>query len=211
MSNNIIPKIGAEGSFTAIDPFDRVCSPDIVYRVEANRTVEEIRVAKVNTQALIGSQVGFSADETNNLLADLESRNGVVVTLIAPGLKPLHIPSTYFKSFPTIDGVVYERYFLTMDLGALPPDYKNETNTLMNHLKDQVSAFTGVKDPIVHLGTIPTKGYVSKEQHEVNERSRKLQITKSESDAEYIKRLEEDQIKDRKYIALLESKLKQIQ
>ncbi|UVD32177.1 hypothetical protein [Vibrio phage phiKT1028] len=206
--NNIIPEIGASGSFEALEPFDQVCDPNLMYTVEALRTVDELNIAKVNTHLLVGNPVGLTSAESASLMNDLESSKGVVVTLVADGLPTLHIPSTYFKSFPLIDGVLYERLCFIVDLGAVPPSLKDQLNTYRVFLKDQTKAITGVDDPEVFVGTVPTKSYVSREQAEVFENKRKSQVTKSASDAIRIKQLEKEQIEDRKYIALLEEQIR---
>lgn len=209
--NNVIPQIGASGSFVAITPFDKICDPKYMYRVEAIRTVDELNIAKVNTYLLVGEPVNMSSEDTASLMEQLDQVNGVVVTLIAPGLPTLHIPSTYFKSFPLIDGVVYERLCFIVDLGAVPPSLKDELKTFQTYLKDQTSAITGIEDPEVHLGTVPTKSYVSKEQNQVFENTRRAAISKNPSDAIRVKQLEEQQIIDRKYIAVLEEQLRSLQ
>lgn len=205
--SNIIPEIGAQGSFSAKPPFDVVCDPTIVFTVEAMRTPEELRIAKINILSLIGTPAGLDQAGTDQILRDLENSKGVVVTLIAPGKAPIHIPSSHFASFPVIDGVAYERYFLTVDLGVLPPDFKEKVNVLKEELADEVKSMTGVSTPVVHLGTIPTVTYVSRQQHLVNEKTRTNQITKDQSRVERIKELEEQHLKDKAYIALLEAKI----
>lgn len=209
--NNIIPEMGAEGSFVALEPFDRICDPKVVYTVEALRTVDELNIAKVNTHQLIGAPAGMTSDESAGLMDDVETSEGVIVTLVGPGLPTLHIPSTHFKSFPLIDGVVYEHLCYIIDLGAVPPSLKDQLNTYRVFLKDQTKAITGIDDPEVFVGTVPTKAYVSREQAEVFENTRKGKITKSASDAIRIKQLEKEQIEDRKYIALLEEKIRALQ
>ena len=209
--SNIIPEIGATGSFVANAPFDGICDQQNVYTVEALRTVEELNIAKVNTYLLVGEPVGWSEAETQSALQDLELQGGVVVTIVAPGLETLHIPSTYFASFPLIDGVVYERLCFIVDLGACPPSMKDELNTYQVFLKDQTKAVTGIAEPEVHIGTVPTKSYVSKEQAQVFENTRRAAITKSASDALRVKELEAQQIADRKYIAVLEEQLRALQ
>ncbi|QGZ14495.1 hypothetical protein [Photobacterium phage PDCC-1] len=209
--NNVIPQIGASGSFVALAPFDQICDPKYMYTVEAIRTVDELNIAKVNTHLLVGEPVGMTSEESASLMDQLDQADGAVVTLIAPGLPTLHIPSIYFKSFPLIDGVIYERLCFIVDLGAVPPTLKDELKTFQTYLKDQTSSITGIEDPEVHLGTVPTKTYVSKEQNEVFENTRRAAITKNPSDAIRVKQLEAEQIADRKYIAVLEEQLRNLQ
>lgn len=206
--SNIIPEIGATGSFVALAPFDRVVDPQYMYTVEALRTPEELHYSKADTYLMIGEPAGLSKEDTKALMDEIEAADGVVVTIAAPGLDTLHVPSIYFKSFPQIDGVLYERLCFIIDLGAVPPAMKDQLNAFQVHLKDQAKAITGIADPEVHVGVTPTKAYVSKEQAEVFENTRKAQITKSAADTIRIRELEESQIKDRKYIAILEEQLR---
>lgn len=209
--NNIIPEMGAEGSFVALEPFDQICDPKLVYVVEALRTVDELNIAKVNTHQLVGAPVNLSSDESATLMEDVSASDGVIVTLVGPGLPTLHIPSTHFKSFPLVDGVLYEHLCYIVDLGAVPPSLKDQLNTYRVFLKDQTKAITGIDSPEVYVGTVPTKAYVSREQAEVFENTRKEKIKKSAADAIRIKELEKQQIEDRKYIAILEERLRALQ
>lgn len=208
MANNIIPEIGAAGSFEALPPFDKICDPKLFYTVEALRTVEELNSSKVNTHLLVGAPVGITSDDSAAMMIDIQNDKGVIVTIAAPGLPTLNIPSTYFKSFPLIDGMLYERLCYIVDLGPVPPTLKDQLNTFQKFLKDQTSAITGIEEPEVFLGTVPTKSYVSKEQATVFENKRQAAVTKSASDAARVKVLEAEQIADRKYIKVLEEQLR---
>ncbi|AUR81023.1 hypothetical protein FDJ25_gp192 [Vibrio phage Aphrodite1] len=209
--SNVIPQIGVSGSFVALSPFDQICDPKYMYTVEAIRTVDELNIAKVNTYLLVGEPVGMSSSDTKSLMEQLDNEDGAVITLVAAGAPTIHVPSTYFKSFPLLDGVLYERLCYIVDLGAVPPSLKDELKTFQTYLKDQTSAITGISEPEVHLGTVPTKSYVSREQNEVFENTRRAAITKDPSDAVRVKQLEEEQVLDRAYIAVLEEQLRNLQ
>jgi hypothetical protein len=59
---------------------------------------------------------------------------------------------------------------------------KDRINVAIEHINNYVKESVGIKEPNTTLGTIPTRGYVSRETAENWERSRQLQITEEPSD-----------------------------
>ena len=206
--NNIIPALNAQGSFECIEPFESLCDRDLYYTVEAIRTIDELRKAKINVDNFVNGQIGKQGTpEGDKIIKDVEVVRGAVVTLIAQSGEMIHIPSTHFKSFPLVDGVKYERLCLFVDLGSVPPTLKEGINELKVVIKEYVTTHVGIKDPNVNIGTIPLRGYVDKARAELFELQRQDTISNNTTNVARIKELEDLHREDRAYIADLEARL----
>lgn len=182
MSENIIPAIWAAGKFEANPPFNQVVNPDRYYTVEATRTVSEMQALKVDLFALVFQPVGVAQESYQALVDTAIQANAVIVTLTSKDAAPVYVLSTYLKSFPLVDGVVYERVCIIADLGACPPSLKDRINAGIDHFKNYIKDSIGIKDARVTIGTVPQRAYVSKEQAAAWETTRAAAITAEPSD-----------------------------
>lgn len=207
MSENIIPAIWAAGSFVAAPPFDVVVNPKTYYTVEGTRTISEMLAEKENLFNMVFAPAGITQEDFQGALDAAIAANAVIITLTTKGRAPVHIPSTALKSFPLVDGVIYERLCFIADLGAVPPSLKDRVNSGIEHFKNYIKDSLGIADATVTIGTVPLRGYVSKEQAEVWENTRKNAITKEPSDRLQLETANKTILALRTYIAELEASL----
>ena len=207
---NNIPAVFAAGSFEAIAPFDTVVKPNVYYTVEAVRTIKEMQALKLNMYDLIFKPVGVKEEDYQTILNRAISINAVVVCLTAHNKDRVYVLSDYLKSFPLVDGVSYERMCLIVDLGACPPSLKDELSSTQNYIQQYVKATMGI-DSTVNLGTVPTVGYVSYEQYQTNETTRKNAITNTSNYVADNNAYKQQIIDKDNYIAYLESQLEALQ
>ena len=105
--SNLIPSINAAGRFEALAPFDQVVLPTTYYVVEALRTISEMQALKLNLFTLVFQPIGVSEADYPTVLERARSNGAIIVTLTSRSSAPVYVLSTYFKSFPLIDGVSY--------------------------------------------------------------------------------------------------------
>lgn len=203
---NLIPAINTAGSFTAINPFDKVVDPTKFYTVEAIRTIPEMQAMKMNLYELVFKPIGVSQDDYQTVLDRAISLNAVIVSLTSRNAPTVYVISTYFKSFPLTDGVKYERMALIVDLGACPPSLKDTLVQAQEEIRDYVTNSVGI-EATVRVGTIPTPGYVSKSQAATFEQTRKNRITDSDNNVARIQKLEKDVASWQTYARQLEAQL----
>lgn len=204
--SNLIPSMRAAGRFEALAPFDRVVIPSTYYKVEALRTISEMQALKLNLYTLMFAPVGVLEADYSAILERARSSDAVVVTLTSRLSPPVYVLSTFFKSFPLVDGVAYERMCLVVDLGPLPPSLKDGLAQVEAHVKQYVLSTVGL-DSTVSLGTIPTIGYTSAQDAQIFENTRRNKITNGDNDIAKINALQATLVKRDAYIAQLEAKL----
>lgn len=205
---NIIPAIEAAGKFEASAPFDTIVNPDIFYTVEAIRTIPEMQARKLDMFKDVFEPAGVTAEEYQETLETAISENAVVITLTSRGAPPINLLSTSLISFPMVDGVIYERYCIISDLGACPPALAGVINSAIDHFNSYIKASLGIANPTTVLGTIPTRGYVSKEQADAWENTRREAITTEPSDVVRIEKLVTENQQLYAYVKELEDRIK---
>lgn len=204
--SNLIPSINAAGRFEAIAPFDKVVLPSTYYVVEALRTISEMQALKLNLFTLVFQPIGVTETDYPTVLDRARAAGAIIVTLTSRSGAPVYVLSTYFKSFPLIDGVSYERMCLVVDLGPCPPSLKDAMAQVQTHTQEYVKATLGL-DSTVKLGTVPTIGYVSAQDALIFETTRKNLITAGDNDVSKINDLQAKMVQKDAYIAQLESQL----
>lgn len=213
MPNNI-PSIKAAGKFVVSAPFDKSVNPATFYVVEAIRTIPEMQALKLDLFKIVYEPLGYKQDNPTDVAyvnGEIEkgiADGAVVVTLTSRGKPPAYALSTYIVSFPIADGVIYERLGLVVDLGPCPPSMKEVVNNALAHMENYVKATLGIKNPNAQLGTVPVRGYVSKETAKAWDVSRKLAITEEPSDTIIIEQLKKENAEQFAYIKELEAALK---
>lgn len=182
MSQNIIPAPWAAGSFEAEAPFASVVDPRIHYTVEAVRTIPEMQARKDDLFKLVYQPAGVTDVQYKDMIAKGIQDEVVIIALTSRGKPPVYVPSSYLKSFPLVDGVIYERICVIADLGACPPEFKDRINAAVDHINNYIKKSMGIANPKTSIGTIPTRGYTSKEQAAAWENTRKTAIEEEPSD-----------------------------
>lgn len=203
---NIIPGMRAAGKFEANIPFDRVVDPSTFYTVEAIRTIPEMQGLNIDIYSRVFKPVGLAQEDYAAVIAKGIAEKTVVVSLIPRTGPPVYVLSTYLKSFPLIDGWSYERMCLVVNFGPLAEDMKEPLKEAQDHFKDYVLTHYGI-DATVQLGTIPIIGYVSQEEHELQELTRQNRITDRVSDLGKINELTAQVTEQQAYILDLERRL----
>lgn len=208
MSQNLIPAVWAKGSFEAENPFSNIVDPAVFYTVEAVRTIPEMQALKLDLYKIVFAPLGIPETEYQPYVDQALAAGAVVITLTSRGKAPVNLLSTYLKSFPLVDGVIYERICIISDLGACPPSFKDKINSAIDHFNEYIKASCGIQNPTTVIGAIPTRGYVSKEQADVWEKTRQSTITSNPSDVIRIEQLTTENQQLYVYIKQLEDQLK---
>lgn len=192
---NMIPTMNSQGRFEALPPFDTVVDVAKTYTVEGLDSIKKLEVEKDDLYTLMFQPVGVSIDDYPLLLRRAREANAVVVTLHDRYNVPTYVFSTYFKSIPLIDGVIYEQMVMVASLGPCHPKMKEEIQQVLAHTRQYILNHLGI-DATVSLGTIPEVGYTSQEQSDAYENTRKLKITDTSND---ISRLNEALLETQKW------------
>lgn len=204
--NTIIPALRVTGRFEVAAPFDRVINPMATYTVEAIRTVGEMQGLNINIYQRVFAPLGVDQPTYLTMLEQIVQAGGVIITLIPRKGAPVYVVSTYLKSFPLVDGFLYERMVVVTDIGALSSDMKPALEEAVAHFHDWVLQHYGIESS-VKIGTVPVIGYVSQFEHETMETARKNRITDNQSDLAKSLSMEKTIASQQAYIKELEGRL----
>jgi hypothetical protein len=208
---NIIPQLYAKGSFVANAPFDSVVSPAAFYTVVDTVTPSQMQARKADLFKLVWEPAGVSDADYQVQLNTLINLNGAIVVLSSKNGPDVYVPSTYIKSFPLVDGVIYEHLCIITDCGAVPPDFKDVLNSAVDHFNNYMKDNCGLENPRTVIGTIQTRGYVPKEQAEAWENTRQSKIKENPSDLVRLNNALATNAQLTAYVAELEAALKAVQ
>lgn len=181
-TTNIIPQLYAQGSFEANPPFDSVVSPSAFYTVKGVNSPVQLQADKQDLFKLVWEPAGVAEADYQQQLNALINIDGAIVVLTSKNSPPVYVPSTYIKSFPLVDGVIYEHLCIITDCGSVPPGFKDVLNSAVDHFNNYMKDNYGLENPRTVLGTIATRGYVPKEQADAWENTRQSKIKENPSD-----------------------------
>lgn len=204
--NPIIPALRVTGRFEAMEPFSRVINPMASYTVEAIRTVGEMQGLNINIYQRVFAPLGVDQATYLTMLDSIVNAGGVIITLIPRKGAPIYVASTYLKSFPLVDGFLYERMVVVSDLGALSSDMQPALEEAITHFHDWILQHYGIQST-VKIGTVPVIGYVSQFEHETMETARKNRITDNQGDLAKNLSMENTIASQQAYIKELEARL----
>lgn len=207
-TTNIIPQLYAKGSFEAYPPFDSVVDPAAFYTVEDTVTPAQMLARKTDLFKTVWEPAGATDVDYQQQLSALRNINGAVIVLSSKNAPDVYVPSTHIKSFPLVDGVIYEHLCIITDCGAVPPGFKDVLNSAIDHFNNYMKDNCGLTNPRTSLGTIQTRGYVPKEQAEAWENTRQQQIKENPSDLIRLNDALAINAQQAAYIAELEDALK---
>jgi len=199
-----LPTYKAEGRFEALFPFDQVVKPEIYYTVHAIESITKMEVEKENLYELMFAPIGVTQEDYPTIMERAKSNDAAVVTLLDRNNSPVYVFSTYFKSFPQVDGVTYEIMCLVANLGPQMPNNADLIEQTRQHMTQYILDTLGIAATVT-LGTVPTIGYVSAEQAEAFENSRKELITNTTNDISRIRELEAQVLRLQNYVLKLEA------
>lgn len=209
MSNTFIPELWSAGSFEANPPFDTIVNPKVYYTAEADRTIPEMQANKKDLYKLVYKPAGFTEEEYQQQLAKAISEKQAIIALTSKGNPTVYVPSGYLKSYPLVDGVIYEHLCIISDCGAVPPELKYRIDSAIDHFNEYLKSSLGLVNPKVSIGTIPTRGYVTREQAEIWERTRQGKIEQNPSDVYRLEEAKAEIARLSAYVLKLEGQLKQ--
>jgi hypothetical protein len=169
----ITPPLGTKGLFSLRIPFTALAN--IVYRVGAERTFEEMISQGLDPMALVYTPVGLS---TTDYDAD-KVAGAAVITLLSDTQKPLYVPDTYIDSYPNMDVVPHQRVVMAADLGMLPDTY--DFTRAMAAYGKAISDDIGVV-PTIMLCVAPTADAITQEQYVQNLAARNAAIKNRTTD-----------------------------
>lgn len=206
---NLIPSLFSAGSFVALPPFDKVVDESVYYTVEAITTVRKLQAAAPNLYDLMFAPIGVSTADYPTILSRASAINAGVIILTSKNNPDVYVLSSYLKSFPLIDGETYENIIVYANLGAVPKKLKDVCNTLLSHMRDYITANLGIANPVVTIGSVPTRGYVSAEDAAIFESTRLNSIEKTVNDVSLLNAANDTIDRQRVYIQKLEAKVKE--
>lgn len=207
-TTNIIPQLYAKGSFEAFPPFDSVVSPSAFYTVQSTVTPAQMLAKQIDLFKTVWEPAGASEADYQQQLNALQNLDGAIIVLSSKNAPDVYVPSTYIKSYPLVDGVIYEHLCIITDCGAVPPAFKDVLNSAIDHFNNYMKDNCGLNSPRTVLGTIQTRGYVPREQAEAWENTRQQQIKSNPSDLILLNNALALNAQQAAYIAELEDALK---
>lgn len=201
-----VPQLGVSGPFEVEAPFNNIVVPGRYYKVEQLSTISKLQAENYDFNKKIFEPAQIPEDTRAKILSDAISYKATVVVLTSRDQKPVILFSNYIKSFPVLNGVLYEHLCIVGDAGAQHSGLKDSGYTMLKHFEEYAKAHLGITVNF-QFAYIETRSFVTKEQHEINENKRKSQITNTSSDVGTIKRLEEEIVGKDLYIKKLEDQL----
>lgn len=164
-----IPDIGASGTFVLKAPFNSIVSSTTVLTVQSIRSVSDLIANDQDVFTSFYEPRGLSKEiYQEDVLAGVQ-----IVGLQAGTGTWFYVPSTYFLSFPNIDGVMYTVVGMVVDLGAVPNTL--ELDTLKANTRDLVLKNLGVESDIEFV-SLSQSALVSFDNHEKIEAARTAKV-----------------------------------
>lgn len=168
------PSLYANGKYVLTTPF--VADPSKSYVCMAIRSFEDIyeQGDDVFTKFYEAAGLDAAAFEADRAL------KANIITLMSETAPVIYVPDTYIESYPNMANIIYSHMVISVSLGALP-DTLN-LDLLKQQITNLVSDVTGVTNSIVNEHKVPSTGFVTPEQHAINEAGRVAAITLRTSD-----------------------------
>lgn len=157
--SKIIPSVGSKGCFSLLSPFDVLIVPEKLYTVQAIRSIHEMVINGDEPYESIYENNGLDQEDFSNALTDNER----IITLIGDGNEIIYIPSTYFLSYPLLNGVVYHGQALSIDLGIIPAS--EDVSYIKDMVRDLVKDTIGI-EPSSELVTTSAEFKVGYDDHD---------------------------------------------
>jgi len=208
MSANVIVAPNTQGMFEAEAPFDKVVDSSAYYTVQSLRSPAEMLANKLDLFKLVWEPTGATELDYQQQLAALTAASGMFMVLSAKNKPLVYLPSTFVKSYPLVDGVLYEHMCVILDCGVVPGTFKDVLNSGLDHCVNYLKDNYGMENPTATIGTIQTRAYVSKEQAAAWENTRQQRIKGNPSDLVRANKAEAMVLSQAKYIEELQEALK---
>lgn len=171
--SNPLPPIGTVGIFELQLPY--VLVPNKSYKVHAHRTFDEMIATGDDPLATCYTPYGLdiTAYEADKLAG------AVVITLMATGVDPIHVPNTKIVKYPDTGVVPHSWFVASVSCGILPDNY--DTGRLIEAIQTTVKLYTGVESE-VKVAVMPTSTAVTQQQYEEATNIRNQAIENLETD-----------------------------
>lgn len=165
------PPLLTTGRFTVRSPF---VLPEGRMTCEAVRTAKDLYNSGIDPFKTVYSPVRLVIDDYQN---DVDA--GVLfVSLSHEDGRLFLVPDTYIVSFPNTTAVEYHRLVLGVDLGLVYSDLDIEN--LIDHIQSETEEVLGIL-PIITRNIVPTKSFMSQQEHLALEHARTQLISKPRS------------------------------
>lgn len=186
------PQQRARGRYVLKAPFS--ANPNVIYTCIAIRSFEDIYDAGYDVYktyyepygVIEGSIIGgspFSFAAETSLLPN-------IISLLGADGSTIHVPDTFIQSFPNVSEVRYSRIVLSAELPPLPDT--SDLTAVKTMVANLISATYGVTPVIVEEHRAPTEDNPTDAEHQALESARLLAITRTETDAARVNRLDQE-------------------
>lgn len=118
MTDNVLPTIGAAGSFKLLAPFDSLITEGQRYTCQGIRSINDYLSNNEDPHTDIYTKYGIADSEYE---ADVVA-NMHIVSLQSDVGHWLYVPARYISTYPLVNGVPYRSYVLTASLPSFPVD-----------------------------------------------------------------------------------------
>lgn len=201
MAAQLIPEIGATGSFTAKSPFDSKINDKQTYQCMAVRRLSDLVALGDDPFVDYYQPIGLAESVYK---ADLAA--GVcLVSLQSSSGRWIYIPNTYLLTYPGMSGVKYHCVVLGVALGAIPVNL--DVSALKSQISNLVKDTLGVNNEIKVVVVSP-EALVSQESHTYLEAARVAKITNKTTDSAKLAKAQSELATTRLKVTELETYIK---
>lgn len=174
-NNNLVPSVGTKGRYVLKPPFDAAMVPNKLYKLDADRTFDEIDTFGTNIYTQF--YLPYSIPESQ-VSAD-RTAGARIITLMTDAAPPLYVPTTFVQSYPDLNYKPYNQYTAVLSFGPMAEDTLFEPT--IQAMKNTVSEFLGV-EPEIHIAFTPLSDVITPEQHDALEATRQAAISNRSTD-----------------------------
>ena len=139
MSLYVLPCVGSKGLFKVSPPFDNRIRADEIFTVEAIRTITELESNGLDIKKSRYIENGLTEQD---YITDTEV-NMHIVTLKSAYGQWYEVPARYIVSFPKIDGVVYTRRNIVIQMPYI--EQEENLDLLEDELKQIAKDYIGAE------------------------------------------------------------------
>jgi hypothetical protein len=197
MSFQYIPDIGASGIFVLQEPYSALLKPNTTYTVQAVRRLKDVIAEGENP-----FEIYYDPYNVPRSSYELDILNEVCVVSLQSGSGEwVYVPTSFIISFPIMNGVKYTAMMIGISLGAIPDTMNLSAfkTKVFNMVRDTFGITTVIKEIAVSAPVV-----LSKEQSDLVETARANRIVSTLSDAGKLKVAEQDLLRCREQLAMLE-------
>lgn len=179
MAEYATPVPSSKGTFKLRDPLKTYLTDGVIYECVSVQTFGNVISAGRDPYETYYVPLLSESEETRKAY-EIHSKDGAhIVTLTDSGGRKYHIPSPYFESFPSVNGIPYTSLLMGLQLGALP-DYM-DLQQLKDKISDVVMSLIGV-DPEPYTVASSPQTLIDPDAHRAIEDARQNKITDTTTD-----------------------------